>query len=103
MITVFDLQGLCEYERVVENDAIALLHPMKVFMLGLKWLIAEIAMMLSRFDFWVHGIPSPDYFGHEYDDYDDTRPSKPKKIHVARGGVLQPPERDQEGDRLRAV
>ncbi|XP_052896426.1 voltage-dependent calcium channel subunit alpha-2/delta-3 [Anopheles moucheti] len=82
MITVFDLQGLCEYERVVENDAIALMHPMRVLMLGLKWFIAEIAIMLSRFDFWVHGIPSPDYFGHEYDDYDDTRPSKPKKIHV---------------------
>uniref|UniRef100_A0A182WHK4 VWFA domain-containing protein n=1 Tax=Anopheles minimus TaxID=112268 RepID=A0A182WHK4_9DIPT len=82
LITVFDLQGLCEYERVVENDAIALMHPMRVLMLGLKWFIAEIAMMLSRFDFWVHGIPSPDYFGHEYDDYDDTRPSKPKKIHV---------------------
>ncbi|XP_055640550.1 voltage-dependent calcium channel subunit alpha-2/delta-3 isoform X1 [Toxorhynchites rutilus septentrionalis] len=84
MISVFDLQGLCEYERDMPNDAFSIMHPLKLIALGLDWLIAELFIMLSKFDFWVHGIPSPDYYdaGVEYEDsdYGDIkRPKKPMK------------------------
>lgn len=86
MITVFDLQGLCAHERVVPNDAFSLRNPLKLAMLGINWLIAEFFIVLSRFDFWVHGIPSPDYYdaGVEYEDsdYGDMPRTKPKKVHV---------------------
>lgn len=78
-------------------------------MLGINWLIAEFFITLSRFDFWVHGIPSPDYYDaggtvsasllscaskyffnssflstveYEDSDYGDMPRTKPKKIHV---------------------
>ncbi|XP_038110145.1 voltage-dependent calcium channel subunit alpha-2/delta-3 isoform X2 [Culex quinquefasciatus] len=86
IIPVFDLQGLCLEERVMPNDAFSLMHPLKVLLLGINWLIAEFFITLSKFDFWVHGIPSPEYYDAEdYDesDYSDlTRPKKPKKIVV---------------------
>lgn len=84
MITVYDLQGLCEHERVSANDAFSLMHPLRVLMLGINWLITEFFITLSKFDFWVHGIPSPEYdydTGVEYEDsdYSDVPRKKPKK------------------------
>nr|XP_029712886.1 LOW QUALITY PROTEIN: voltage-dependent calcium channel subunit alpha-2/delta-3-like [Aedes albopictus] len=84
MITVYDLQGLCEHERVSANDAFSLMHPLRVLMLGINWLITEFFITLSKFDFLVHGIPSPEYdydTGVEYEDsdYSDVPRKKPKK------------------------
>ncbi|XP_058819559.1 voltage-dependent calcium channel subunit alpha-2/delta-3 isoform X2 [Topomyia yanbarensis] len=87
MITVFDLQGLCDYERVAANDAFSLIHPLKLLLFGFDWLLAELFIWLNRFDFWVHGVSSPDYYDTrmEYDDSDYTdinRPKKPKKTYI---------------------
>ncbi|XP_058447088.1 voltage-dependent calcium channel subunit alpha-2/delta-3 isoform X2 [Malaya genurostris] len=87
MITVFDLQGLCDYERVAANDAFSLMHPLKLLLFGIDWLFAELVIWLTKFDFWVHGVASPDYYDAtmEYDDSDYTdlnRPKKPKKTYI---------------------
>ncbi|XP_055595759.1 voltage-dependent calcium channel subunit alpha-2/delta-3 [Uranotaenia lowii] len=85
MITVFDLQGLCDEEKVVENAALSIMHPLKLLLLGIEWLMTEFLITLSKFDFWVHGIPSSDFYDSDYDDpdYEDLgRPRKPKKPMV---------------------
>ncbi|XP_053958042.1 voltage-dependent calcium channel subunit alpha-2/delta-3 [Anastrepha ludens] len=85
-INVYDYQALCREEVDDSSDAQSLLHPIRLFSLGWRWLVAQLFWQYARVKWWVDAAPFLEYSDEIDDDYEavpdafSRQPQKPKDI-----------------------